>query len=79
MMKIKTHLLQQYLQENKMTAKEFAEEVGISLPVVGKLLCGESVGERTAQLFICYFGAYKCLEFMDWEAMGKKNPFESEV
>jgi len=73
-MKIKGEKLSLHLQEKDMTHSEFANELGISLLEVEWLFAGEAVAVDTAKKFTDYFGADKTAEFIDWEALGKKNP-----
>ena len=71
---VKTELLHDYLQEKRMSARMFAEDMDITVSEVEKLLNGELVGERTATQFIKFFGADKAQEFIDWDAMEIQNP-----
>mgnify|MGYP001107881727 CR=1 FL=1 len=72
-MKIKTELLQDYLDEHELTAI-LAREMGVTVGEVEKLLCGTAVNEETARRFIYYFGADNAAKFIDWAAIGKQNP-----
>ena len=74
-MKIKVHLLQAYLDKHKLSVSDLAKEMEISVTELEKLLNGEAVDQKTARRFIYYFGAKKAQRFVDWEAIGKKNPF----
>jgi len=78
-MVIKPELLHDYLQEKMMSARQFAEDVEISEVEVEKLLNGEIVGEQTATMFINFFGADKSQAFIDWDAIGIKNPLADET
>lgn len=71
---IKKGLLQHYLSEQKMTAAILARNMGVTAAEVEKLLNGEAVGEPTARRFIYYFGADEAAKYIDWSAIGKKNP-----
>ena len=78
-MKIKTKLLQEYLQEKNLTVEQLAEDIEISVADLTALLNGEAVDVRPASLFINYFGANKAQEIIDWVAIGKKNPLENDI
>lgn len=78
-MKIKKQLLQNFLNNKNMSADDLAQEMEINVIEIKKLLCGEQVDERTAFSFIKYFGADEAQHFIDWEAIGKKNPLQDEV
>jgi len=71
---IKPKMLREYLQGNKLSAERFADELEVKVTEVEKLLNGESVGLKTAVLFIYYFGADKSQHVIDWDGMGIKNP-----
>lgn len=73
-MKIKTELLQDYLDEQEITATILARNMGINAAEVEKLLSGTAVNEETARRFIYYFGADNAAKFIDWAAIGKENP-----
>ena len=74
-MKIKKELLQDYLDEQEITATILARNMGINAAEVEKLLSGIAVNEETARRFIYYFGADNAAEYIDWAAIGKQNPF----
>lgn len=57
-----------------MTVLEFACEMGVTVSVIEKMLNGEAVEIKTAQLFINCLGAKKASQLIDWDALGKKNP-----
>ena len=78
-MKIIPKVLLGYLQENKITAERFADELEVKMSEVEKLLNGDSVEYKTAVLFIYYFGADKAQHIIDWNGMGIKNPLAKEV
>lgn len=73
-MKIKTELLQNYLDEHELTAAILARNMGVNTAEVEKLLGGIAVNEETARRFIYYFGADNAAEYIDWAAIGKENP-----
>ena len=72
---IKKGSLEKYLADNKMTAADFSDDTGISACCVQKLLNGETVCEKTAHKFVHYLGAYEAQRFVDWQVLGKENPF----
>ena len=88
-MKIKTELLQAFMQKNELSAailaremgvavaevEKLAREMGVAVAEVEKLLGGTAVNEETARRFIYYFGADNAAEYIDWAAIGKQNPF----
>ena len=74
-MKIKTELLQAFMQKNELSAAILAREMGVAVAEVEKLLGGTAVNEETARRFIYYFGADEAVKMIDWAAIGKQNPF----
>ena len=74
-MKVKTELVQAFLDKYGITAAILAREMGVTVAEVEKLLSGTAVGEETARRFIYYFGADEAVKMIDWAAIGKKNPF----
>jgi transcriptional regulator with XRE-family HTH domain len=78
-MKVKKEKLARLLDENGMTAAEFAREIGADASEVKKLLNGEAVCQRTAERFINYLGAGLAQGIIDWKALGKKNPLACEA
>ena len=73
-MKVKTELLQAFLDKYGITAAILAREMGVAVAEVEKLLGGTAVGEETARRFIYYFGADEAVKMIDWAAIGKENP-----
>ena len=73
-MKIKTELLQAFLDKYGITAAIQAREMGVAVAEVEKLLSGTAIGEETARRFIYYFGADEAVKMIDWAAIGKENP-----
>ena len=73
-MKIKTELLQAFMQKYELSAAILAREMGVTVAEVEKLLSGTAVGEETARRFIYYFGADEAVKMIDWVAIGKENP-----
>ena len=73
-MKVKTELLQAFMQKYELSAAILAREMGVTVAEVEKLLSGTAVGEETARRFINYFGADYAAKFIDWAAIGKQNP-----
>ena len=74
-MKIKTELLQAFMQKYELSAAILAREMGVAVGEVEKLLGGTAVNEETARRFIYYFGADEAVKMIDWAAIGKQNPF----
>ena len=74
-MKVKTELLQAFMQKYELSAAILAREMGVTVGEVEKLLSGTAVGEETARRFIYYFGADEAVKMIDWAAIGKQNPF----
>lgn len=74
-MKVKTELLQAFMQKNELSAAILAREMGVAVGEVEKLLGGTAVNEETARRFIYYFGADEAVKMIDWAAIGKQNPF----
>lgn len=74
-MKVKTELLQAFMQKYELSAAILAREMGVAVGEVEKLLGGTAVGEETARRFIYYFGADEAVKMIDWAAIGKQNPF----
>ena len=73
-MKVKTELLQTFMQKYELSAAILAREIGVAVAEVKKLLSGTAVGEETARRFIYYFGADEAVKMIDWVAIGKENP-----
>ena len=74
-MKVKTELLQAFMQKYELSAAILAREMGVTVAEVEKLFSGTAVGEETARRFIYYFGADEAVKMIDWAAIGKQNPF----
>lgn len=74
-MKVKTELLQAFMQKYELSAEILAREMGVTVGEVEKLLGGTAVDEETARRFIYYFGAGEAVKMIDWAAIGKQNPF----
>ena len=74
-MKVKTELLQAFMQKYELSAAILAREMGVAVGEVEKLLGSTAVGEETARRFIYYFGADEAVKMIDWAAIGKQNPF----
>lgn len=74
-MKVKTELLQAFMQKYELSAAILAREMGVAVAEVEKLLSGTAVNEETARRFIYYFGADEAVKMIDWAAIGKQNPF----
>ena len=71
-MKVKTELLQAFMQKYELSAAILAR---VAVGEVEKLLDGKAVSEETARRFIYYFGADNAAEYINWAAIGKQNPF----
>lgn len=78
-MKIKTELLQAFLDKHGITAAILAREMGVTVAEVEKLLIGGAVNEETARRFIYYFGADEAVKMIDWAAIGKVNPLADKA
>ena len=74
-MKVKTELLQAFMQKYELSAAILAREMGVTVAEVEKLLGGTAVCEETVRRFIYYFGADEAVKMIDWAAIGKQNPF----
>ena len=74
-MKVKTELLQAFMQKYELSAAILAREMGVAVAEVEKLLSATAVSEETARRFIYYFGADEAVKMIDWAAIGKQNPF----
>ena len=77
-MKVKTELLQAFMQKYELSAAILAREMGAAVAEVEKLLSGTAVGEETARRFIYYFGADEAVKIIDWAAIGKQNPLANK-
>ena len=74
-MKVKVILLKKYMKQKEMSPEKLASVMDVKVSEVEKMLNGEVVTEDTAIAFIEYLGADKAQELIDWEAIGKQNPF----
>ena len=74
-MKVKTELLQAFMQKYELSAAILARAMGVAVGEVDTLLGGTAVNEETARRFIYYFGADEAVKMIDWAAIGKQNPF----
>ncbi len=71
---IKGKKLKRLLQDRKLTPQAFADKLGVDVAEIDKMLEGVAVGYETARKFV-YFLTANCAQFyIDWQAMGKKNP-----
>lgn len=70
-MKVKTELLQTFLDKYKITAALLARDMGVNTADIETLLRGDYVSEETAKKFIYYFGADEATKMIDWAALGK--------
>lgn len=71
---VKKEKLQSYLNEQHLTREQFADKIGVEVAEVDKLLSGEQVGYDTASKFVHYLKANSAQHFIDWKALGIKNP-----
>lgn len=78
-MKVKPQLLQDYLEQKKLSEEEFAKKLGIGIEDVRRMLCGDKVGFNTARKFIRFFTPEKAQHLIDWEAIGVRNPLSEDV
>lgn len=77
-MKVRTELLQAFLDKYNITAAILAREMGLTVADIETLLRGEAVNEAIARRFIYYFGADEAAKMIDWAAIGKEKPFTGE-
>lgn len=77
-MKVRTELLQAFLDKYNITAAILAREMGLTVADIETLLRGEAVNEAIARRFIYYFGADEAVKMIDWAAIGKEKPFTGE-
>ncbi len=75
-MKVKTELLQAFLDKYKITAAILARDMGLKTADIETLLRGEAVNEVTARRFIYYFGADEAVKMINWAALGKQSPLD---
>ncbi len=75
-MKVKKEMLQAYMKKRGISAAELAKEMCVAQTEIELLLNGAAVKEPTARQFINYFGVDEAAKYIDWAAIGKKNPFE---
>lgn len=73
---VKGKRLSKLLQERKMTRQAFADKLGVEVTEVDKMLSGEAVGYETARKFVYFLTANCAQYYIDWQAMGKKNPLQ---
>ena len=65
-----------FMKENNMSEKQFAEELGISIGELRKMLSGERTSYDVASKFIYYFTADVVQDLIDWERLGIVNPLK---
>lgn len=73
---VKGKKLSKLLQERKITREAFADKLGVEVSEVDKMLSGEAVGYETARKFVYFLTANCAQNYIDWQAMGKKNPLQ---
>jgi len=71
---IKKHKLQFFMDKHNLTKEKLAEEMCMGVSEIEKLLKGEVVGQKTASLFIDFFGANEAQFYVDWDALKLINP-----
>lgn len=71
---IKGKKLKKLLQSRKLTPQAFADKLGVDVAEVDKMLAGIAVGYETARKFVYFLTANCAQYYIDWQAMGKKNP-----
>ena len=65
-----------FMKENNMSEKQFAEELGISIGELRRVLSGERTSYDVASKFIYYFTADVVQDLIDWERLGIVNPLK---
>lgn len=65
-----------FMKENNMSGKQFAEELGISVGELRRMLAGERTSYDVASKFIYYFTADVVQDLIDWERLGIVNPLK---
>lgn len=71
---VKGKKLSKLLQERKLTRETFADKLGVDVSEVDKMLSGIAVEYETARKFVYFLTANCAQYYIDWQAMGKKNP-----
>ncbi len=67
--------LKKFLANQGWSAQRFADELGVELSEVEKMLKGEYIGVDTARKFIMYFKIPLVLAYIDFDKTGVENPF----
>ena len=65
-----------FMKENNMSEKQFAEELGICIGELRRMLSGERTSYDVASKFIYYFTADVVQDLIDWERLGIVNPLK---
>lgn len=65
-----------FMKENNMSEKQFAEELGINIGELRRMLSGERTSYDVASKFIYYFTADVVQDLIDWERLGIVNPLK---
>ena len=73
---LKTEKILSFLKAKNLSPEQFAELLGLEISEVEKMLNGEPVGIDTARSFIIFFKAEIAAGYLDWDAMGIKNPYD---
>lgn len=75
-MVIKKEKLRLYLDKQGLSKSEFAEELGVDIAEVDKMLNGERLEYETSQKFIYYMKAARAQKLINWKETGVKNPLK---
>lgn len=75
-MYIYSEKLKEFLAHKGWSAQRLAEELGVELREVEKMLNGEYIGVDTARAFIYYFKIPLVLAYIDFDKTGVRNPFK---
>ena len=67
--------IKEFLKNRGWTAQRFADELGVELYEVEKMLNGEYIGVDTGRKLIMFFRIPLVLAYIDFERTGVKNPF----
>lgn len=71
---VKGKKLSKLLQARKLTPQTFADKLGVDIAEVEKMLEGVAVGYETARKFVYFLTANCAQYYINWQAMGIKNP-----
>ena len=76
---IKGWKLEKYLNSKGKTVRDFADALDIEMKEAYRILSGGKVGLEIARRLINYYGAGQARKYIDWEAMGIKDPCHIDV